>query len=251
MRTLQPHADDVPLSCGGTAAATAAAGHLSHILTVFAGEVLPQMVGEFAAWKHSRWGLKDVGAVSAVRRAEDAEAAKSLGCTIRWLGLPDAIYRGDSYTCEEELFASLGHIERELADHIAEELQGLPEWQRDAIIYVPLGIGSHVDHQILFHTGRRLAQAGYQVLAYEDAPYVIHTPEGRQRRLSEVGGYVGEPILVNITGHLEVKLDAIASYRSQVPVIFRFTKDFREAVTEHALATGAGRPAERFWQVLA
>ncbi len=100
---IQPHYDDVPLSCGGTVALLANGGHQPHMVTVFASELLPQMVGAFAAWKHERWKLTDPDQVLEARRAEDAAAAQALGCDVRWLGLPDAIYR-DRYTSDHELF---------------------------------------------------------------------------------------------------------------------------------------------------
>ncbi|NBJ10645.1 hypothetical protein GR304_06935 [Microvirga sp. SYSU G3D207] len=103
---IQPHYDDVPLSCGGTVALLAQGGYQPHMVTVFASELLPQMVGEFAASKHERWKLTDPDQVLAARRNEDAAAARALGCDVRWLGLPDAIYR-DRYTSDRELFGPL------------------------------------------------------------------------------------------------------------------------------------------------
>jgi LmbE family N-acetylglucosaminyl deacetylase len=123
---IQPHYDDVPLSCGGTVALLSASGQEPHMVTVFTSELLPQMVGEFAAWKHERWKLTDPDQVLEVRRAEDAAAARTLGCHVRWLGLPDAIYR-DRYTSDHELFGPLPSEERELALHLAEEIRDLPE----------------------------------------------------------------------------------------------------------------------------
>jgi LmbE family N-acetylglucosaminyl deacetylase len=76
------------------------------MVTVFASELLPQMVGPFAAWKHEHWKLTDPNQVLEARRAEDAAAARTLGCSVRWLGLPDAIYR-DHYTSVQELFSIL------------------------------------------------------------------------------------------------------------------------------------------------
>src|SRR3712207_8992516 len=99
---IQPHYDDVPLSCGGTLALMAEQGGKPHMITVFASELVDEMVGEFAAWKHSRWKVSDAEQVLAVRRAEDGEAARVLGCGVRWLGLPDAIYRGDRYNSDSE-----------------------------------------------------------------------------------------------------------------------------------------------------
>ena len=100
-----------------------------HMVTVFASELLPQMVGEFAAWKHERWKLTDPDRVLEARRAKDAAAARALGCDVRWLGLPDAIYR-DRYTSDHELFGPLPTEEQEPASHLAEEIRHLPSGGR-------------------------------------------------------------------------------------------------------------------------
>ncbi len=247
---IQPHYDDVPLSCGGTVALLAERGHEPHMVTVFAGELVDEMVGPLAAWKHERWKVTDAEQVLAVRRAEDADAARTLGAPVRWLGLPDAIYRGDRYKSDPELFGALMGEELELAAHLAEEIRQLPEWREGTRVFVPLGVGSHVDHQLVFEAGRHLASLGAQVYAYEDCPYAIHTPAGVATRLTALGDAVGEPLLVPIGVALERRLDSIACYKSQVPVIFRFTTDFRSTVAEFALKTGgASGPAERFWPV--
>ena len=88
------------------------------------------------------------------------------------------------------------------------------------------------------------------MFAYEDAPYVIHTPEGRARRLGVVGEHLGGPTLYEIEEYLGTKVDAVSCYKSQIPVIFRFTSDFRLALTKHAQQTGIRVAAERFWPVI-
>jgi LmbE family N-acetylglucosaminyl deacetylase len=247
---IQPHYDDVPLSCGGTVALLAARGDEPRMVTVFASELVDEMVGEFAAWKHERWKVTDAEQVLSVRRTEDAEAAQALGSSLRWLGLPDAIYRGDRYRSDPELFGVLKGEELELAAHLAEEIRQLPEWRDGTRVFVPLGVGSHVDHQLVFEAGRHLASEGVEVYAYEDCPYAIHTPAGVAARLSALGEAVGEPIIVPIGDWLEDRIRSIACYRSQVPVIFRFTTDFRKTVAEFAYKTGGALgPAERFWPV--
>lgn len=147
------------------------------------------------------------------RRSEDAAAARALGCTVCWLGLPDAIYR-DRYTSDQELFGPLPAEERELASHLAEEIRHLPEWREGNRAFVPLGVGSHVDHQFVFETGRRLAAQGVEVYAYEDCPYAIHTPEGQRTRLAAVEGKVGELVLAPIEETLEQRPEAIACFSS-------------------------------------
>lgn len=248
---IQPHYDDVALSCGGAAAAWAAAGCTAHIVTVFASEIVHAMVGEFAAQKHSRWRLDDPDAVHSARRGEDARSAEVLGCTIRWLGMPDAIYRGERYTDDASLYADPHPEEMPLADHLADELSHLPEWRAGMQVFVPLGIGQHVDHQLVFEAGAALARRGVEVWAYEDLPYAIHTPAGVGERVARLEGRVGAPIALPIDAWLDCKLDAIAAYASQVPVIFRFTHDYREATRRHAARVAGGDgAAERFWRVV-
>lgn len=249
---VQPHYDDAALSCGGTAAACAAAGQAPRIVTVFASELVDAMVGPFAAWKHARWQLDDPDAVQQARRSEDEAAAAALGCGLRWLGLPDAIYRGDRYGSDAELYGALHDEEPALAAHLGQELRQLPEWRPGNRVFVPLAVGSHVDHQLVFEAGRQLARAGVEVFAYEDLPYAIHTPDALDRRLAEVGAAVGAPVLVPLAPDaLARKLEAVGCYASQLPVIFRFTDDFRGALVQHARRVGGALgPAERFWPVL-
>ena len=95
---VSPHADDAVLSCGGTIAALAEAGRRPLIATVFAGEIMDEMAGGFARWKHARWKLQDVDEVRWQRAAEDVAAATAVGADLVWLGLPDAIYRGERYS---------------------------------------------------------------------------------------------------------------------------------------------------------
>jgi hypothetical protein len=118
-------------------------------------------------------------------------------------------------------------------------------------VYVPLAAGEHVDHQLVFMAGQILAECGARVLAYEDCPYAIHSPGGLDRRVAELVGALGPAELVPVGPVIERRLAAIAAYRTQVPVIFRFTNDFRGSVLGFAnrLVPEQG-PAERFWPVV-
>lgn len=188
---LQPHCDDVALSCGATAAACASSGGDAHIVTVFASELVDAMVGDFAQWKHERWGLRDPDQFQRERRAEDAAAAAVLGCRLRWLGLPDAIYRGDRFTSDGQLYGPLHPEEHALAAHLAHELVQLPECTPLTEFFVPLAVGGHVDHRLVFEAGRALARSGRRVWAYEDAPYAIHTPGATAQQLAELEAAIG------------------------------------------------------------
>jgi LmbE family N-acetylglucosaminyl deacetylase len=248
---LSPHYDDVVLSCGGTVAALADWGCRPLVVTIFGGETPEELVGEFARWKHSRWGYESADAVLAVRREEDLAAAAELGCRTRWFGYFDAIYRGDRYAADGELFGRLLPAEEGLIPLISGEIESLPEWEEGTVVYVPLGVGGHVDHQLTFAVGQMLASRGVPVFAYEDCPYAIHTPQGVDRRLAQIEDQVGSPVLVPIGGTLDRRVAAIAAYTTQVPVIFRFTDNMPGAVAGHAARVGGLLgPAERYWPVV-
>lgn len=184
---LSPHYDDVVLSCGGTVATLVDAGCEPPMVAVFGGETPEELVGDFARWKHSRWGYDSADAVLGVRRGEDTAAATVLGCRTRWLGYFDAIYRGDRYARDGELCGQLREVEEGLVPLLADEISALPEWVEGTTVYVPLAIGDHVDHQITFAAGRLLAARGIPVFAYEDCPYAIHSPHRVAPRRAALG----------------------------------------------------------------
>ncbi|HEY8602606.1 MAG TPA: PIG-L family deacetylase [Thermomicrobiales bacterium] len=245
---LAPHYDDVALSCGGTVAALADGGDRPQIVTVFGGEPPADDLTAFARWQHERWGTA-TGDTIATRLAEDEAAAAILGCDTQTLPFLDAIYRGDGYLSDEALFGTLLAADFPLAEQIVTAVIALPAMNSpaDTVVYVPLAIGDHVDHQLVYRVGRLLAERGWRVLAYEDFPYVV-LGDAANRRHAAIAGEIGSPQVRSIAATLMRRLDAIAAYGSQLPVIFRFTDDWRAAVVESVRAVGGGiMAAERFW----
>ncbi len=246
---LAPHYDDVALSCGGTVAALAATGAMVPlVVTVFGGTPEGDDLTAFARWQHERWGTDGRDAV-AVRQDEERNAADTLKCATRALPYLDAIYRGDQYLSDDALFGPVQPDDQPLIDQLVADLLALPEFvaDADATFYVPLAIGNHVDHQIVFVAGQLLAARGLRVLAYEDFPYAM-LGDAYARRLAAVRDALGEPELVSIATTLPRRIGAIGAYRTQVPTIFRFTDNWPAAVTAWAREVGGGRgAAERFW----
>lgn len=248
---VAPHYDDVTLSCGGTVASLVDRGIPATMITVFGGEITEDKTSEFAKQKHARWAVRDLAAVVEQRRAENRAAAAILGCKSWDFGFPDAIYRGDRYTSDEQVFGGrFVEPERELIELIAAEVRSVPEWRSDSTLFVPLAVGGHVDHSLAFALGRLFARRGTAVYAYEDCPYAIHTPASTLARLDEVGEALGPQELVGVRRTLARRIEAIAAYGTQVPNLFRFTNNFRQAISQFAHRIGGrGRPSERFWPV--
>ena len=80
--------------------------------------------------------------------------------------------------------------------------------------------------------------------------YAIHSPHKMRDRFDQLAGRLGDPVVVPIPDTIDKRLDGIAQYASQLPVIFRFTDDWRRAVRAYTETLGGGEPAERFWKVL-
>ena len=213
---LSPHLDDAVFSCGASLVEWGAAGRRVLVVTPFAG--CPHRdLSPFAQELHDLWGLGDAAEVLATRRAEDAEALKSLGVVWRHGDLLDAIYRsdGDDRWLYPDLAALRG---RGNDDPVETELvrlfRSLPSAKK---ILSPLGVGGHVDHRLVNRASRACFRR--RLSFYEDYPYAS---SARSRMKAH-------PWLTTKSGHLwkkrvrrikpraaAAKLFAAEMYRSQL-----------------------------------
>ena len=250
---LQPHFDDAALSCGGTIALQAVTGQRPLVVTVFGGiPAAGTQISAFASQVQQRMGL-GLDAAEAVRRRrqEDVNAANVLRADTYWLDFPDAIYRGAPayYQGDEALFGSVHAGDTPLDEQLAALILTIAERASLAAIYAPLGIGNHVDHQLVCSAADRLAQRKLNVKFYEDFPYVAQQggPQKRQAALS----ITMEPELVEISGTLPTKEEAILQYASQVPQLFGSEERLRAMLREYSGAlrrTYPGVALERYWR---
>lgn len=250
---VSPHFDDATLSCGGSIGLQSACGLKTLVVTVFAG-VPPagQQLSSFAAQNHQQAGLPaDAREAVAARRREDKEAMSTLGADVLWLDYLDAIYRGNppSYQNDEALFGQIAPNDFSLDEELGAVLLKVYERAPLATFYVPLGVGHHVDHQLCSSAGDRLAQQGANVKFYEDFPYVA-TPGALEARRREMGSGLEEE-LVEVSGALRQKEDALACYGSQIPRLFGTPDRMQRAVEDYMGSLRRTYPGifiERFWQ---
>lgn len=249
---MQPHFDDAALSCGGAIALQRATGQHILIVTVFGG--IPAdgtRPSGYAQQIQQRSGL-GLDATEAVRqrRAEDARAAEILGADTLWLDYLDAIYRGSPayYQSEESLFGRVNAGDTHLDEELSATFLNIYERAPLAAIYAPLGVGNHVDHQLCCSAADHLAQRKLNVKFYEDFPYVAQqgSLDGRQRAL----GIPMEPEVVEISGTMRLKEEAVGQYVSQVPQLFVSEERMRQTLNSYASSlrrTQPGLQLERYW----
>lgn len=250
---LSPHFDDAVLSCGGSIGLQTACGLKVLIITAFAGVPPADLQpGGFVRETHQRMGLpaSPQEAVQ-MRRREDKEAVSTLGADSFWLEHLDAIYRGDPpyYQNDEALFGQIDPNDYSLDEQLGAFLLEVYRRAPLATFYVPLGIGHHVDHQLCCSAGDRLAQQGANLKFYEDFPYVA-TPGALDARRRELGSGLEEE-LVEVSGTLRLKEDAIACYKSQIPVLFGTPDSMQRSLEDYMGSlrrTYPGIEIERFWQ---
>jgi LmbE family N-acetylglucosaminyl deacetylase len=217
---LAPHLDDAALSCGGMIAAAVAAGQNVLVVNICTGSSPPdQGYGPLAQILHHQWGLDPAAAMQA-RMSEDQAALAILGADWRQLDLLDAIYRMPAaYVDDPTLFGAV-HPADPLGAQLRPHLQALVARFPQAQVYAPLGIGMHVDHQIVHTVTAELEAEGASVHYYEDFPYV-HWPGAIDQRWQALGGserFTPQRIAIDTT--IDQRITAIKAYRSQIAVLF-------------------------------
>lgn len=169
---ISPHLDDAVFSCGGTIAKLVEEGPVLvlNLFTRYLSEVKVRGV-----------------VLGDERYKEEANAARFLGFESRNLGELDVSFRRDAYR-------QLGNIFR---PPVAQDLDWLPTLREKVFavlaeldyqqLYVPLGIGWHVDH-VLTHLLFESWAERENLLYYEDAPYCC-IPHSTRYRLNELATY--------------------------------------------------------------
>ena len=205
---------------------------------------------------------QNAGEIAAARRLEDERYALFAEASVVFLDLPDAVYRG--YEGDAELLGQ-PHADDEPPVAIVRREVNRLEPQR---VYLPLGIGGHVDHQLLREVGLALLHEEPswvmpgpdwpgRVVYYEDFPYawwnefnhLADLPPGSLANLPYDVSLV--PEYADISEEIEKKIVGIDLYRSQMGPLFGGTKAMANAVRAHgrrvAALGGLGTFAERYW----
>jgi LmbE family N-acetylglucosaminyl deacetylase len=256
---LSPHYDDAALSCGGTIHQQSQSGESVLVMTICAASPpAHELLSPFAGAHHQSWGDPD-NAVAA-RQAEDQASMKILGADYVRLGFTDCIYRGFPekgvwfYNNDDELFGQVHPADLAQADKIAEAIIKRVPGGRDATIYAPLTVGNHVDHQLTHVAAWQLRQLGWNVIFYEDYPYVDDSVgfggsnlEDTLARLQQTNEHLQPRSQTFSENNLQAKINSVRAYASQLDILFGSEEEMENRVRNYALQVGKGKPAERIW----
>ncbi len=202
------------------------------------------------------------GDLMAQRRLEDETYAAFAEASIVFLDLPDAVFRG--YRSDEELLNAPRDDDAAPYEILRREIVRL-EPQK---LYLPLGIGNHVDHQLcrdvgvkLLNESRRWVMPGPEyagiVTFYEDFPYAWWNDFSQLGDLPPTAfaelpnGVDLTPEYADISDQIERKITGINLYASQMDNLFKGTQEMARQVRAYgrkvALLEGSGSVAERYW----
>jgi LmbE family N-acetylglucosaminyl deacetylase len=171
---LSPHFDDAALSCGGQIAALTRQGTRVVIYTVMAGEPPPGFQHTaFTKELEERWQLGESPIQG--RRAEDLAAAKVLGAEAEFGPYADCVYRIDPET-GKALYPDVESIFGEIHPDDTVNRTALAmsfKLQPGDVIHAPLGVGHHVDHQLVRDMALALEEIypDSPIFFYEEYPY--------------------------------------------------------------------------------
>lgn len=169
---ISPHLDDAVFSCGGLM-----------VQLLREGPVL--VVNLFTQYLSD---LKIHGAVlGAERYQEETDAAHFLGFESHNLGELDAPFRREGYRQLGNLFRPPSPEDMAWLPELRQKLFGFLASIDYEQIYVPLGIGWHVDH-VLTHQAFEPWADQPNLLYYEDAPYCC-IPHATRYRLNDLAQY--------------------------------------------------------------
>jgi hypothetical protein len=232
---LAPHSDDAALSIPAFLTYLTGKGLQTVIVTCFS-------VSDFAPFA----GSSIVSDITEIRKSEDDRYTSMLGprCRTVWLDFSDAPLRG--YRLPDLLrLRDLTGVERDVAKQI--ECRVSPFLAPQCGIFVPLGLGDHVDHRITCEAGASISRAiRSDIIFYEDMPYTLSLDEptiySRIKALEKLLG--GRLRSIRCFGSMVLAIKAAAAYC--YPSQFR--RDDIETLIQRELGQVRCK-SERVWQL--
>jgi SAM-dependent methyltransferase len=219
------------------------------VITVFAGQPEALSFSAFARHLHAKWGLSDNDVVLQ-RRAEDEKACNTLGALPDHWSLLEAPYRQDKegrafYCTYDALRGDIAPedlcVKDQVSTLVLSRLEQARQNELSPILYFPMGLNPHVDHQILAEVGKEIYRKGNYVLFYEEWPsaealYLTALEETKE----------WTPIIESV--QIEKKVKSAGCYSSQVLGLGGTIESLGRRLLRYASHVGSNEPSERIWK---
>ena len=270
---LSPHFDDAALSCGGQIATLTAAGQSVLVVTITGGEPPAEAPSDTVRQLHERWATsllaegqpgEAAGLMVAQRQAEDRAALAVLGAEWLHLSFLDCIYRCGPddralYPGPVDMFGPPNPDDDATLAALSEAFAALPPTGH---VYLPLGVGNHVDHLATRRAAERVFAAPlyYEEYPYTARPGALAAVFDRPQSSSETSEVWAAATVWLSAAALATKTAAVAAYASQLSSFFtgpddlaaQLADDGRRALAD-ARADGETPPdwavgGERLWR---
>ncbi|MEO8610248.1 MAG: PIG-L family deacetylase [Chloroflexota bacterium] len=256
---LSPHYDDAVLSCGGLIHKLVGEGKRVVVRTVMGGAPLPKDLPDtpIILALHERWEAGENPVEARIK--EDEAAVTSLGASaehmVYWM---DCVYRlsrkGEAlYSSEASLWADI-HPD-DVAGQLLPTLVFSPQ---DVIrgLYVPMGVGKHVDHRIVRNWALELRKQ-YPWVAlnfYEEYPYI--ETAGAVDEALKYFAQLQPPLKLEAENvplqeaDVAAKIKAVGFYTSQIGSFWPDAAAMDTGLRAMLTQTGGGQAAERLWKIV-
>jgi len=165
---VSPHFDDVAASCSGRIFKQVHQGESVLVVTVFTRAV-PH------GSKTLSKTLKSVLNYQR-RREEDQKAMQRMGVDYLWLEYPEILFRNQKPWARYWPHYHTTPSNRTLCDKLTRKFHEICRRTHCADLILPLGVGQHMDHQIIFQAGVTLLHGQdhpFRIVFYEEIPYAL------------------------------------------------------------------------------
>lgn len=248
---ISPHFDDAVLSCGGTLHQLVKDGHTVRVMTMMAGLFKGELPHTpILEDLHQRWQVGENPLLA--RQREDIKALDSLGVNFMHVPLTDCVYRlvddDPFYPSEDSLFGEIHPSD--YASQFLDEI-GLPFRDSPKVVYLPLGVGHHVDHQIVRDWGLCILKHKpdhVTIKFYAEYPY-LNADHAIDEALNYFSILLTPNNVILDADDIKAKVDAIIHYESQISTFWKSIKAMEDDIKQSSTHPQTGDYVERFWDI--
>jgi len=245
---IEPHCDDAALSIGGTMWKMRQEAEF-YLVTMASRS-------NYSTAFHMHRDYFDRSDITAMRTIEGELFTQHLGGKYRCAGMSEATLRYDDSDWDLDFFdahevpiaiAGNRRAPSTVLDSWVEHIKILLKERAFDEIWIPLGAGTHSDHDLARNAALRALideRPGGIIRLYEDVPYGAQFPEHSDRIvrvLGEAGAKLG-PWHQDISAEFEAKLSLLSIFASQFKV-----SSIQDGVERSASKVDPSKKLERMW----